>query len=64
MLEIYNERVQDLFVKANNRPKEGLQVREHPKTGIFVEGVTDIPVSSYEELDAQCNVGTANRTIG
>jgi hypothetical protein len=52
MLEIYNERVQDLFVKAANRPKEGLQVREHPTTGVFVEGVLDVPVSSYEEIDA------------
>ena len=33
MLEIYNERVQDLFVKAGNRPKEGLRVREDPKRG-------------------------------
>ena len=36
MIEIYNERVQDLFMRANLRPKEGLNVREHPKTGVYV----------------------------
>lgn len=39
-------------------------MREHPVTGVFVDGVVDTPVSSYEEIDNQCNIGTANRTIG
>ena len=30
MVEIYNEKVQDLFTKPEKRPKEGLSVREHP----------------------------------
>ena len=30
MIEIYNEKVQDLFTKPEKRPKEGLSVREHP----------------------------------
>lgn len=64
MIEIYNEKVQDLFVTANKRPKEGLRVREHPTKGVFVEGVSDVPVSSYEEIDNQFRVGNENRTIG
>ena len=48
MIEIYNEKVQDLFMKANQRPKEGLKIREHPKTGVYVEGASDVPVNSYE----------------
>ena len=64
MLEIYNERVQDLFTKAAKRPKEGLAVREHPKTGVYVEGAQDVPVNSYEEIDRQLNTGNENRTIG
>ena len=64
MIEIYNERVQDLFVKPNARPKEGLNVKEHPKTGIFVDKVTLVPVSSYEEIDKQFAFGNENRTIG
>jgi len=51
-------------VTANKRPKEGLKVREHQKTGVFVEGVSDVPVSSYEEIDRQFEVGNMNRTIG
>lgn len=64
MIEIYNERVQDLFTKANKRPKEGLNVREHPKTGVYVEGASDVPVDSYEAIDAQLAIGNTNRTIG
>jgi hypothetical protein len=64
MLEIYNEKVQDLFVKAPRRPKEGLQVREHPKTGVFVDGASNIPVSSYEQIERQMEIGNENRTIG
>jgi len=64
MLEIYNEKVQDLLVKPNSRPKDGLQVRQHPTKGVYVEGAKFVPVSSYEEIDSQVDVGTNNRTIG
>jgi len=64
MLEIYNERVQDLFVKAGNRPKEGLRVREDPKRGTYAEGATFVPVDSYEAIDRQIARGNENRTIG
>jgi hypothetical protein len=36
MIEIYNERVQDLLVKPETRPTEGLNVREDPKKGVYV----------------------------
>ena len=36
MIEIYMERVQDLFMKPNLRPKEGLSIRDDPKKGIYV----------------------------
>ncbi len=29
MIEIYNEKVQDLLIDASLRPKGGLKVREH-----------------------------------
>lgn len=50
MIEIYNECVQDLLVKPGNRPKGGLNVREHPKFGVYVEGINKVPVSSYKEI--------------
>ena len=37
-MEIYNEKVRDLLETSDNRPGEGLRVREHPKHGPFVEG--------------------------
>lgn len=50
MVEIYNEKVQDLLVKANMRGKDGLNVREHPTKGVYVEGAKFVPVSSYKEI--------------
>lgn len=31
---------------------------------MYVEGLSDIPVSSYDEIERQINIGTSNRTIG
>ena len=64
MIEIYNECVQDLFVKPNARKKGGLNIREHPKTGVYVEGLMKKPVGSYDEISKQIDIGTSNRTIG
>jgi hypothetical protein len=36
MLEIYNEKIQDLLVPINKRPSGGLKVREHKKYGVYV----------------------------
>jgi hypothetical protein len=64
MIEIYNECVQDLLVKQSERPKGGLNVREHPQHGIFVENMSKVPVTSYAEISRQIDVGTSNRTVG
>merc|ERR1711871_1490739 len=61
MLEIYNEQVRDLFVK--NNPSGGLKVRQHPKLGCQVVGLSDKPVGSYAEIDAKVEEATANRTV-
>ncbi len=63
MLEIYNEHVQDLFTPPNNRPKGGLKVREGTVAGVFVEGLSKVPVRSYDEIQRQYDVGNNNRTI-
>lgn len=63
MLEIYNECVQDLFVKPKKRPKGGLKIRETKKDGIYVQDITKIPVVSYFDIDEQIKFGTTNRTI-
>lgn len=63
MLEIYNENVHDLFMHPNKRQPGGLKVREN-KGEVFVDKLTKIPVTSYEDIDEQINMGTSNRTIG
>lgn len=62
MMEIYNEEVRDLFNPTKN-PAGGLKVRDHPKTGPYVEGLTPILVNSYAEVDKLMAKGTAARTI-
>jgi pSer/pThr/pTyr-binding forkhead associated (FHA) protein len=63
MLEIYNEQVQDLLAPPSSRVKGGLKVREHPKTGVFVEGISKRSVQSYDEINAVTEAGTKNRTV-
>ena len=51
MMEIYNEQIRDLF-NSGKQPKGGLKVRDNPKTGPYVQGLTTSAVSSYEETVA------------
>ena len=64
MMEIYNERVQDLIIDPKERPGQGLKVREHNKLGVYVEGLTKHPVDSYEAIEGLMEEGNKNRTIG
>ena len=61
MLEIYNEQVRDLLSKASK--KGGLQVRQHPSKGFYVQDLQSVPVSSYVEIEKKMNEGTTNRTV-
>eukprot|EP00042_Codosiga_hollandica_P043409 m.411086 g.411086 ORF g.411086 m.411086 type:complete len:1043 (-) comp56548_c0_seq3:106-3234(-) len=78
MLEIYNERVRDLLrsdggpISAPARQSRStpalaagvntLVVRQHPKTGFFVDGLSQVAVSSYAEIERCMTHGTLNRT--
>ena len=64
MLEIYNEKVQDLLVPINKRPPGGLKIRESKTLGVFVADLTKYPVSSYKEISEKMDEGYQNRTIG
>ena len=64
MLEIYNEKVQDLLIPPKQRPNGGLRIRESKVLGIFVEGLTKYPVTSYEQIAQKMEEGYQNRTIG
>ncbi len=64
MLEIYNEKVQDLLVPISKRPSGGLKIRESKTLGVFVADLTKYPVSSYKEISEKMDEGYQNRTIG
>lgn len=55
MLEIYNEQVRDLLSKDN--PKGGLQVRQNPKIGFYVQDLKKVPVGSYKEIEMRMEQG-------
>jgi hypothetical protein len=63
MLEIYNEQVQDLLAPPQSRIKGGLKVREHPKTGVFVEALSKVDVASFNEINDFIDRGNKNRTV-
>ena len=64
MLEIYNEKVQDLLIKPDKRPPHGLKIRESKVLGIFVDGLSKHPVTSYDQISKKMDEGYNNRTIG
>ena len=63
MVEIYNEKVQDLLTSSSKRPSGGLKIREHKTKGVYVEGVTEVSVSSYEEIDHVMQKGNKSRSV-
>ena len=69
-IEIYNERVSDLLAERNTDVKgrtlnEGVyvNVRENPKTGVFLEGQAMKPVTSYDEIMRLLVQGNAQRHV-
>ena len=64
MLEIYNEQVQDLLVPPATREKGGLKVRENPKTGVYVENLKKVTVTSYQDISNWLDKGNEHRTVG
>ena len=63
MIEIYNEKVQDLLIHVTKRPAGGLKVREHKMYGIYVEGLTKHAVDNYIAIESKMDDGNKNRTI-
>ena len=57
MMEIYNERVQDLLIPISKRPKEGHKIREHKTLGIYVEGMSKHYVDTYESIEKKMEEG-------
>mmetsp|Transcript_7895 Transcript_7895/g.7398 ORF Transcript_7895/g.7398 Transcript_7895/m.7398 type:complete len:104 (+) Transcript_7895:364-675(+) len=64
ILEIYNERTQDLLVQTQYRPQGGLKIRESKTLGVYVQDLSKHPVDSYEAIDNKMEEGYQNRSIG
>lgn len=86
-LEIYCERVRDLFAleaaamgtagalaggappgvagaaASSSTTAHNLRVREHPTRGAYVEGLTEVCVKSYEEVEKLLVAGSYMRTV-
>ncbi|KAK9880597.1 hypothetical protein WA026_011837 [Henosepilachna vigintioctopunctata] len=58
-LEIYQERVADLL---RNRDNTSLKVREHPKKGPYVQGLTTCLVTNYGHVEECMSRGNSHRT--
>lgn len=58
-LEIYNEHVKDLL---DSKCGKNLKVREHPKTGPYVQDLTKHLVIDYSDVQELMAKGNANRT--
>ncbi|KAJ7365464.1 Kinesin-like protein kif16b [Desmophyllum pertusum] len=62
-LEIYNEHVRDLLrpQKLKKLPQQNLKVREHPKEGPYVEGLTKQHVSDFDSIEVLMEQGSKLR---
>lgn len=68
-VEIYLEKVHDLLVETPAgggvllREGPGLKVREHPKTGPYVDGATLVRVHTFDQALALIELGNRNRAV-
>ncbi|RHZ59964.1 hypothetical protein Glove_360g45 [Diversispora epigaea] len=59
-IEIYNERVRDLL---NPKNKGNLKVREHPALGPYVEDLSKLIVTSFQDVENLMDEGNKARTV-
>ncbi|XP_023036901.1 kinesin-like protein KIF13B isoform X2 [Drosophila willistoni] len=60
-MEIYNEKVHDLLDPKPN--KQSLKVREHNVMGPYVDGLSQLAVASYKDIDNLMTEGNKSRTV-
>ncbi|XP_069001721.1 kinesin family member 4 [Embiotoca jacksoni] len=61
-LEIYNEDILDLLCSSKDKPS--ISIREDPKDGIKIVGLTERRVSSATEMVGCLELGNSARTVG
>ncbi|XP_061385500.1 kinesin-like protein KIF13B isoform X4 [Danaus plexippus] len=60
-MEIYNERVHDLLDPETTR--RSLRVREHAVLGPYVDGLSQLAVTSFQDIDNLMAEGNKSRTV-
>ena len=60
-MEIYNEKVRDLLSEGGGGARQSLRVREHPREGPYVEGLSRHVVTDYPGIAALLEEGSAKR---
>ena len=63
MIEIYKEKISDLLADAKKSKTEELKVREHPKTGPYVAGLTALSAHTYSEIERFLEMGNRNKSV-
>jgi len=63
-LEIHNERVRDLLQPTPQRSGASLEIREHPKYGVFVEKLTKSAVRNISDVSNLLDFGHKIRVVG
>ncbi|XP_012274731.1 kinesin-like protein KIF13B isoform X2 [Orussus abietinus] len=60
-MEIYNEKVHDLLDPKPN--KQSLKVREHNVLGPYVDGLSQLAVTAFQDIDNLMAEGNKSRTV-
>eukprot|EP01112_Ceratiomyxa_fruticulosa_P006218 TRINITY_DN17008_c0_g1_i1.p1 TRINITY_DN17008_c0_g1~~TRINITY_DN17008_c0_g1_i1.p1 ORF type:complete len:665 (+),score=165.94 TRINITY_DN17008_c0_g1_i1:1544-3538(+) len=61
-LELYNENIYDLL-SANPSHADSLKVREHPKLGVYVEGLSELAVRDHLDIEKKMIEGNSQRHV-
>ncbi|XP_026227777.1 kinesin-like protein KIF13A isoform X3 [Anabas testudineus] len=59
-MEIYNEKVRDLL---DPKGRQSLKVREHKVLGPYVDGLSQLAVTSFEDIEVLMSEGNKSRTV-
>ncbi|XP_075883883.1 kinesin-like protein KIF13A isoform X3 [Nelusetta ayraudi] len=60
-MEIYNEKVRDLLDPKGGR--QSLKVREHKVLGPYVDGLSQLAVTCFEDIEVLMSEGNKSRTV-
>jgi kinesin family protein 3/17 len=63
-LELYQERAKDLLVAGKATERQNLDVRTHPKFGVYVPGLTETAVTTSEKFMELVSFGNKIRVVG